>query len=61
MLGVAPKADGTFAVLLRPQWMGKRYRATVAGPAYAPDAQAVVARPRHGVSRRLDDLSALWR
>jgi len=45
MLGVAPRADGTFAVLLRPQWMGKRYRATVAGPAYAPDAQAEVAAP----------------
>jgi len=45
MLGVAPKADGTFAVLLRPQWMGKRYRATVAGPAYAPDAQAQAAAP----------------
>ena len=45
MLGVAPKADGTFAVLLRPQWMGKRDRATVAGPAYAPDAQAQVAAP----------------
>jgi len=43
MLGVAPKADGTFAVLLRPQWMGKRYRATVAGPGYAPDAQAEAA------------------
>jgi hypothetical protein len=45
MLGVAPKADGTFAVLLRPQWTGKRYRATVAGPAYAPDARAEVAAP----------------
>jgi hypothetical protein len=43
MLGVAPKSNGTFAVLLRPAWLGKRYRATVAGPnagtTYAPDAQ----------------------
>jgi len=47
MIGVAPKADGTFAVLLRPSWMGRRYRATVAGPnlgvTFAPDAQAEIA------------------
>lgn len=34
-------------VLLQPSWLGRRYRATVAGPnvgaAYAPDAQAVIA------------------
>lgn len=47
MLGVAPKADGTFAALLRPSWLGRRYRATVAGPnagtTYAPDAQVEIA------------------
>jgi hypothetical protein len=46
MLGVAPRADGSFAVRLRPDWIGKRYRATVAGPnigtTFAPDARAVV-------------------
>jgi hypothetical protein len=49
MLGVAPKADGTFAVLRRPSWVGHRYRATVAGPnvgtTYAPDAQVEIAAP----------------
>jgi hypothetical protein len=43
MLGVAPKADGSFAVALRPSWTGKRYRATVFGPnvggQLAPDAR----------------------
>ena len=47
MIGVAPKADGTFAVALRPEWTGRQYRATVAGPnvgaTLAPDAQALVA------------------
>jgi hypothetical protein len=47
MIGVAPKADGSFAVRLRPEWTGKRYRATVAGPnlgtTFAPDARALVA------------------
>ncbi len=46
MLGVAPRADGTFHVLLRPSWVGKRYRATVAGPnvgaTLAPDARVVI-------------------
>ena len=46
MLGVAPKGDGTFAVLVRPEWSGKRYRATVAGPnlsaTLAPDARTVI-------------------
>jgi hypothetical protein len=46
MLGVAPRADGSFAVRLRPEWTGTRYRATVAGPnagtTFAPDARAVV-------------------
>jgi hypothetical protein len=45
MLGVAPRADGSFAVLLRPNWKGSMYRATVAGPnigsTLAPDAQTV--------------------
>lgn len=49
MLGVAPKADGTFAVYLRPSWVGSRYRATVAGPNVgsdlAPDAQAFADAP----------------
>ena len=46
MIGVAPKADGSFSVLLRPDWTGSRYRATVSGPnlgtTLAPDAQAIV-------------------
>ena len=46
MLGVAPKADGTFSALIRANWKGSRYRATVAGPntgtSYAPDAQTVI-------------------
>jgi hypothetical protein len=46
MLGIAPKADGSFAVRLRPDWVGKRYRATVAGPnvgtTFAPDARAIL-------------------
>ena len=45
MLGVHPKADGSFSVLLRPSWMGTRYRASVSGPnvgaTLAPDAQAL--------------------
>jgi hypothetical protein len=49
MLGVAPHADGSFSVLLRPSWMGREYRASVEGPnlgaTLAPDAQAVVAAP----------------
>ena len=32
MIGVAPKADGSFSALLRPEWTGSRYRATVLGP-----------------------------
>jgi hypothetical protein len=53
MLGVAPKADGSFSVFVRPEWKGKRkrkrkrYRALVAGPnlgaTLAPDAQAIAA------------------
>jgi hypothetical protein len=46
MLGVAPKADGTFSALIRPNWKGSRYRATVAGPnagtTYAPDAETII-------------------
>lgn len=45
MVGVAPKPDGTFAVLLRPEWSSRRYRATMAGPnrgwTLAPDAYAL--------------------
>jgi hypothetical protein len=47
MLGVAPKADGSFSVFVKPEWKGKRYRALVAGPnigtSFAPDAQAIAA------------------
>jgi hypothetical protein len=46
MAGVAPKADGSFALYLRSSWAGKRYRATIAGPnvggMLAPDAQTVI-------------------
>ena len=45
MLGVAPRSDGSFSVLLRPEWTGNRYRATVTGPnrgtTRAPDARTV--------------------
>jgi hypothetical protein len=45
MLGVAPRSDGSFSVLLRPEWTGSRYRATVTGPnrgtTRAPDARTV--------------------
>ena len=47
MIGLAPKADGSFAVDLRPDWAGTRFRATVAGPnagvVFAPDAQTEIA------------------
>ena len=47
MIGLAPKADGSFAVYLRPEWAGTRFRATVAGPnvgtVFAPDAQTEIA------------------
>lgn len=47
MIGVAPKADGSFSILLRPNWMGSRFRATVLGPnlgsTLAPDAEATAA------------------
>src|SRR6187200_2274461 len=47
MLGVAPKADGSFSAFVKPEWKGKRYRALVAGPnigtTFAPDAQAIAA------------------
>ncbi len=46
MIGIAPQADGSFGVALRPAWAGKRYRATVAGPnigtTFAPDVQVVI-------------------
>jgi len=45
LIGVAPKADGSFAVALKPGWQGSRYRASVQGPnlrgTLAPDAQVV--------------------
>jgi hypothetical protein len=47
MLGTAPKADGSFSVLVRPEWRGRRYRASLLGPnigmTFAPDAQAIAA------------------
>jgi hypothetical protein len=47
MLGVAPRADGSFTVLVRAEWRGRRYRASVIGPnvgtTFAPDAQAIAA------------------
>jgi hypothetical protein len=46
MIGVAPKTDGSFSVLVRPEWKGKRFRAFLLGPnigaTLAPDAQAIV-------------------
>ena len=46
LLGVRPKADGSFAALLRPNWTGSKYRATVQGPnvhgELGPDAQTVI-------------------
>ncbi len=49
MTPVAPKADGSFSVFLRPEWVGKQYRATVSGPnigtTFAPDAQIVISAP----------------
>lgn len=42
--GVAPRADGTFRLLVKPTFSGTRYRVTVAGPnrgsTLAPDASA---------------------
>lgn len=47
MIGVPPKADGSFSVFVRPEWKGKRYRATLLGPnigtTFAPDAQVIAA------------------
>ena len=43
--GVAPRADGTFRLLVKPSFKGTRYRVTVAGPnsgsTLAPDASAI--------------------
>jgi hypothetical protein len=45
--GVAPRADGTFRLLLKQKDVGKRYRVTIAGPnlgsTLAPDASATTA------------------
>ena len=44
LLGVFPRADGTFSAFLKPAWRGARYRATLTGPnlgtTLAPDASA---------------------
>lgn len=44
MSGVAPRADGTFRLLVKPSFRGTRYRVTIAGPnlgrTLAPDASA---------------------
>jgi hypothetical protein len=49
MLGLAPKADGSFSVALRPNWAGRRYRATLLGPnvggQLAPDARITLDAP----------------
>lgn len=50
MLGVAPRADGRFAVSLRPAWLtARRYRATMIGPnvgsSFAPDAETIISAP----------------
>jgi hypothetical protein len=43
--GVAPRADGTFRLLVKPKFSGTRYRVTIAGPnrgsTLAPDASAI--------------------
>jgi hypothetical protein len=45
MRGVPPHADGSFALLIQPQWQAPRYRALVVGPnrsgTLAPDAVAL--------------------
>lgn len=47
MLGVAPKADGSFTMFLRPAWQrASRFRATMPGPNvgahFAPDAETII-------------------
>lgn len=61
MLGVPTREDGSFSVLLRPQWVGERYRATVTGPnrgtTLAPDGGAMaeqVPNPPPPIPRRLE-------
>ena len=48
--GVAPRADGTFRLLVKPKDVGKRYRVTIAGPnlgsTLAPDASSITATSR---------------
>jgi hypothetical protein len=43
--GVAPRADGTFRLLVKPKDIGRRYRVTIAGPnigsTLAPDASSM--------------------
>jgi len=47
MLGVVPKADGTFTAFVQPRWKSTRYRATLLGPNVgtdcALDAQTIAA------------------
>jgi hypothetical protein len=50
LLGVFPRApDGSFSVLLRPEWAAPAYRVTLRAPnlgwAYTPDARVVVTSP----------------
>jgi hypothetical protein len=49
LLGVPPKANGAFSVALRPNWTGRRYRATLFGPnvagQLAPDARVTLDAP----------------
>jgi hypothetical protein len=46
-IGLFPRApDGSFSLLVRPSWLGTRYRLTLAGPnrgtTLAPDARVIV-------------------
>ncbi len=43
MIGAPPKADGSYAVFLKTEWKGRRYRASIVGTAYAPDAETEIA------------------
>jgi hypothetical protein len=48
--GVAPRADGTFQLLVKSSFLGNRYRVTIAGPnrgsTLAPDASAIATTSR---------------
>ena len=50
LLGVFPRGpDGTFSLLLRPEWTAAQYRVTLYGPnvgwAFAPDDRTVIDTP----------------